>query len=195
MMATQNLSANFEAGASDSFSFLEHNFGFVKSIVRPNTNSVILRYESPSIYVNVMYGPPAYAPEMSFGRRGIDDVAGGYSFEAGDLIQLEKYRDWQSKQTPSGGLEGQIAWLASLLAECGKESMLGDPAVYSDMKARRDRLVAEWQHQEQHGTLSRSIDAAWREMDYKTIVDLCANYNGPLGNLDTKRLHYARSLV
>lgn len=194
MTATQDLSESFEVAASDSFRFLEQRYGFSKSTLRPNTNSVILRYESASIYVNVMYGPPAYEPEMSFGRRGIDDVPGGYSFEVGDLVQLEICRDWQSKPG-SGGIDGQVAWLASMLQDCGKECLVGDQSVYSDMKTRRGLLVAEWLHQEQYGALSRSIDAAWRDKDYKKIVDLCANYSGTLGDLNRKRLRYAQSNV
>lgn len=194
MTRTQDLSDSFEAAASDSFRFLEQTYGFSKSTLRPNRNSVILRYESTSIFVNVMYGPPAFEPEMSFGRRGIDDIPGAYSFEAGDLVELEICRDWQSKPG-SGGIEGQVAWLASMLKDCGKECLAGDQSVYHDMKKRRDRLVAEWRHQEHYGALSRNIDAAWRNKDYKRIVDLCANHSGPLGNLDSERLRYAQSRV
>lgn len=194
MTATQDFSESFEVAASDSFRFLEQGYGLSKSTLRPNTNSVILRYESASMYVNVMYGPPAYEPEMSFGRRGIDDVPRGYSFEVGDLVQLETCRDRQSKPG-SGGIEGQVAWLASILEDCGKGCLDGDQSVYSDMKARRDRLVAEWRYQEQYEALSRSIDAAWRDNDYKKIVDLCANYGGTLGSINKKRLRYAQSYV
>jgi hypothetical protein len=193
MTMTQDLSINFEAASSDSFRFLEESYGFSRSVLRPNKNSILIRYESHSIYVNVMYGPPAYEPEMSFGRRGIDDVTGGYSFEAGDLIQLWEYRNLQLKQVSPGIIEGQVAWLASLLEKYGKECLMGNSATYSEMKARRERLISEWRRQEQYNELSQSIDSAWKAKDYKRIVTLCSRYSGSLGDLDRKRLQYAQS--
>lgn len=191
---TQDLSANFETAASDSFRFLEQKYGFSKSVSRPNGNSLVVRYEGPSIYVNVLHGPPAYEPEMSFGRRGIDDVIGGYSFEVGDLVQLEKCRDWKSKQG-SERVEDQVAWLASMLEDYGKECLLGDQEVYSNMMVKRDHLITKWRHEERYADLSRNIDAAWRQGNYKEIVALCGNYGGDLGNLNRKRLCYAQSRV
>jgi hypothetical protein len=194
MGTTRDLSERFEMAASDSFRYLEQRYGFVRSTLRPSVNIIILRYENASIYVNAMYGPPAYEAEMSFGRRDIDDVPGGYSFEVGDLIQLETCRDWQSKSV-SGGIEEQVAWLASMLEGCGQKCLVGDQSVYSEMKERRDRLAAEWRRQEEAAALSRSIDAAWRRKDYKKIVELCADYGGALGALEEGRLRYAQNHV
>ncbi|PKP86597.1 MAG: hypothetical protein CVT78_11915 [Alphaproteobacteria bacterium HGW-Alphaproteobacteria-17] len=82
---------------------------------------------------------------MSFGRLGIDDQQGGFSFEAGDLIQLQNCKEWAAPNLgPLGVIDGQVAWFASLLNECGKPCLLGDPAIYAEMKSRREALVTEW---------------------------------------------------
>lgn len=187
----QDLSERFEAAASDSFRFLEEKFGFSKSTMRPDSGSVNLTYQSQLIYVNVVFGPPAYEPEMSFGRCGIDNVVGGYCFEAGDLIQLDGCRDWRSKPG-EGTLEGQVTWLASILEDCGKECLTGDQSIYNYMKCRRDILIDEQSIREQTDVLSNNVEAAWISRDYQRIVHLYSNYRGVLTELDRRRLRYAR---
>jgi hypothetical protein len=143
-------SASFEDAVVISFAFLEQQYGFSKSIIRPTQQAVVVRYESRSLFVNLAFGPPAYEPEMSFGRLGIDDRKGGFSFEAGDLIQLESYQGWKPSFESSAAIVRQVAWFASLLNECGKSCLLGDPTVYAEMKSRREALVSEWQRDERN---------------------------------------------
>ena len=183
----------FEDAVLNSFAFLEQRYGFSRSTLRPTQQAVVVRYESPSLFVNLTFGPPAYEPEMSFGRLGIDDQQGGFSLEAGDLIQLQNCQEWAAPNLGSSGvIEGQVAWFASLLNECGEPCLLGDPAIYAEMKSRREALVAEWQREERNKGRSRDIEAAWKAKDYRAVVALCSGYEGALSNIDQKRLEIAK---
>lgn len=189
-------SALFEDAVLSSFAFLEQRYGFSKSTLRPTQQAVVVRYESPSLFVNLTFGPPAYEPEMSFGRLGIDDQQDGFSFEAGDLIQLQNCQEWAAPNLVSSGvIEGQVAWFASLLNECGKPCLLGDPAIYAEMKSRRESLVAEWQREERNKGRRNDIEAAWKAKDYSAVVALCSGYEGALSNVDQKRLEIAKEKV
>lgn len=190
---TTDRSALFEDAVSNSFAFLERRYGFSRSTWRPTQQAVVVRYESPSLFVNLMFGPPAYEPEMSFGRLGIDDQPDGFSFEAGDLTQLKNCKDWAvPKPGPSGVIEGQVAFFASLLDECGKLCLLGDPAIYAEMKSRREALVAEWRREERDKVRSDKIDSAWKAKDYRTVVALFMEHEGDLNDVDRKKLEIAK---
>ena len=130
------LERDFEAAVLSSFAFLEQHHGFTHTVLRPSPHSFLVRYESRSLFVNLVFGPPAYEPEMSFGRLGIDDRQGGFSFEAGDLIQLASCQGWNPDIKPGDAVARQVAWFASLLKDCGRTCLLGDASVYEEMKSR-----------------------------------------------------------
>jgi hypothetical protein len=192
MNGTKNLLANFEAATRECFRFLEDEYQMSVSILRPHAKFSVVRYKGSSTFVNLTYGPPAYEPEMSFGRPTIDDGAGSYSFDVGDLIQLNTCGDWRSISS-STGLEHHVAWLASILKLCGRQCLDGNQSVYDTMKAKRNKLIAEWQDQEQLLVLSRSIDEAWKQRDYKKIIALCSHFSDKLDVVNSRRLAYARS--
>jgi hypothetical protein len=187
-----NPSVVFEAAVFENFTFLEQEFGFSKSVSRPNQQSVIVRYENRTIYVNLMFGPPAYEPEMSFGRLGIDDVPGSYSLEGGDLIQLGTCRDWSNNNKHSGSVTGRVVLFASLLNECGRPCLNGDSPVYSEMKARRDAAVSIWHREMRDKARASKSNAAWEAKDYQAFIDLLSTYEGALSAIDQKRLDIAR---
>lgn len=186
------LDGEFEHTVLISFAFLERRYGFSHTVLRPSPHSVLVRYESRSLFVNLVFGPPAYEPEMSFGRLGVDDRQGAFSFEAGDLIQLASCQGWNPDIKPGDAVARQVAWFASLLQKCGQPCLLGDPAVYEEMKSRREAQVAEWQRDERKRRRDNEIDAAWKAKDYRAVVDLCSAYERTLSNLNQKRLKFAK---
>jgi|SRR5690554_1054783 len=183
-------SAEFEATVLDRFKFLETDYGFLCRSSRPQKYTQLVIYENPELYVVLSYGPPAYEPEMSFGRRGIDDVPGGYSFHPGDLIQLDCCRDWTWKKDDANTLVNWIAELARLLGRCGTQCLRGNSLVFAQMRTRRDGLIADWLRDEKLKELRSQIDGAWRAKDYKKVLNL---YNSvdDLSELDKKRIAFA----
>lgn len=194
MKAVLGAPAQFEMAVIKDFRFLEED-GFSSSTLQPSRHATVIRYENGSIFVNLVYGPPAYEPEMSFGRLGIDDRQGGFSFEAGDLIQLNSCQGWRKEIAGVDPIEQQVAWLAALLKECGRSCLLGDAAVYAEMKFRRQSLVAEWQRDERARVETEQIDAAWKAKDYRTVIQLCSEHDGVLSNINQKRLEIAKEKI
>lgn len=181
----------FESAVAACFSFLEQDYGFTKQVTRPTHQSVFVRYENAALYVNVMFGPPAYEPEMSFGRLQVDDVPGAYSFEAGDLIQLTSCLSKISNPGLAEQIANQVAFLASCLRECGRPCLGNDSTVYIEMKARRDAAIADWHQDERNKATASQIEAAWNAKDYKAVIGICAAFDGPLSAVNVKRLAIA----
>lgn len=185
-------SSQFEEAVVDSFKVLEVKYGFERRVSRPDRNTLLIRYETPSLYVALSYGPPAYEAEMAFGRRGVDDVPGAYSFEAGDLIQLDDCNNWQCNKNYPTPLVGLVAEFARLLAGCGSECLAGNPKIFNQMKDRRNKLIAEWKRDERTKGVRSKIATAWSAKDYKGVVDLYSLIDD-LSELDKKRLHFAKA--
>ena len=94
-LSTQNNYAVFKETVKNNFSFLVQKYGFRLDQIERTGYAMVIRYESPSVYVSLIYGPPAYEPEMAFGRIGIDDVLGNQGFHPGDLVLLRSSFGWK----------------------------------------------------------------------------------------------------
>ena len=138
---TKDYSAEFEKAVIVNFKFLEVDYDCKRRSSRPQKYTQIVKYENTKLYVILSYGPPAYEPEMSFGRKGIDDVPGAYSFHPGDLIQLDCCRKWAWNKEQGNALESWVAELARLLTVCGAQCLTDDQLVFTQMKDRRDKLI------------------------------------------------------
>lgn len=82
----QDGTEKFENIVRASFGFLEDEYGGRIVVFWPSSTDSVVRYETQSIYVELLCLAPSYKPKMQFGRRGIDDAPGAYSFEPGDLV-------------------------------------------------------------------------------------------------------------
>jgi hypothetical protein len=107
----QDKSLEFELAVVSSFQFLEVRCGFSRRSSRPQEFTQLVTYESPDLYLILSCGPTAYEPEMSFGRRGIDDRSGAYSFHPSDLVALDCCRNWTWNKEGGNALR---AWVADL---------------------------------------------------------------------------------
>lgn len=188
---SENGASQFEAAVRESFSFLEIEFGFSKQELHPSSNSVVVRYETASLYVVLTYGSPDFEPMMSFGRRGVDDVRGAYSFEPGDLVQLDCCKGWEWKPTQPDRIVRYVGEFARLLAQCGRQCLSGVDAVFEEMKLRRENLITQSNQQRSARAVREKIAAAWERKDYRTVVELYSLIDGQLDELDKRRLHFA----
>lgn len=188
--STQDQSAEFEAAVLDSFKFLEAEYGFLRRSSRPQKYTQLVIYENSELYVILSYGPPAYEPEMSFGRRGIDDAPGAYSFHPGDLIRLDCCQSWTWNKDHGNALASWVAELARLLTICGARCLAGNPVDFAQMKTRRDSLISDWQRDEKLKGVRAQINSAWREKDYKQVLHLYKSIDD-LTDFDKKRITFA----
>lgn len=181
----------FETSVKRCFYFL-HEYGFRRLEAEQVGYVRLIRYESPRVYVNLFYGPPAYEPEMSFGRVGIDDLAETYSFDQGDLILLGACKDWTWEYAPECGLNGLISEFARLLISCGRQCLSGVPSVYREMRKRRDIAVKVSGQQEFLGSIRRDAEKVWRKRDYIAYTALMSRVENAITDLEHLKLDYAR---
>jgi hypothetical protein len=185
-------SDDFKLMVLDNFKFLETEYNFSYRSSKPHKYTQIIVYENLELYVVLSYGPPAYEPEMSFGRRGIDNISGGFSFHAGDLLQLDCCRDWTWDKLLDKSTLSWIRELARLLKSCGNQCLSGNSSIYSKMKARRETLVAEWLRDEKLKGLRAQIELAWRSKEYEHVIHLYKSIDD-LTEIDKRRIDFAIS--
>ena len=186
--------AVFEDGVKRHFYFLEQQYGFRLSQIKQVGYAKAIRYESKSVYVTLSYGPPAYEPAISFGRMGIDDVPGAYSFDQGDLVMLNSSAGWKwDPVDPNKSvLVELISGLAQVVRECGAACLTGDQATFEEMKARRDSAVKVWHEQEKAYGIRKEAESAWSRRDYGTVVSLYETITSMLTESENKKLDYAK---
>lgn len=182
----------FEEIVKSNFYFLEKLYDFHLSPGQQNNNVKIIRYKSSRVFVHLTYGPPAFEPEMAFGRIGIDDVPGEYSFDQGDLILLESCANWQWQPHYPNHMIGLVSEFARLLMECGTACLKGDEAVFVEMKNMRKQMVSEWYQQEKEKEVRKKALKAWKDKDYSTVVDSYEVIEDVLTKSEKMRLDYAK---
>ena len=192
--SVQDKSLEFGLAVVSNFQFLEANHGFSRRSSRPQEHAQLVTYENRVLYVILSYGPPAYEPEMSFGRRGIDDLPGAYSFHPADLVELDCCRSWTWNKDGGNALGAWVADLARLLGVCGSQCLAGDQVVFAEMRARRDRLIADWKRDANRGAVRAKIEPAWKAKDYRLVLQLYEEID-ELSELDRKRIAYAKARV
>lgn len=189
--------AVFEDAVRDSFGFLEQQYGFQLSQNKQVGYAKVIRYESPLVYVNLVYGPPAYEPEMSFGRIGIDDVQGARSFHPGDLVLLKSSSGWKwgAINPDHSAMMEIVLGHAQLLRECGSSCLKGDQATFEEMKVRRDKAIEVWRQEEKVKQIRKDAQLAWDGKDYLAVARLYESIKGVLTDTEKKKLEYAKKRV
>lgn len=136
-----NRLAVFEEMAAKQFAYLENRYGFMRLPVnRWGVRCTLVEYRSEKVYVRLYYGPPEYELEHAFGRVGIDDQEGCYSFSFAELCLLDDCEDRPDSIGSSGfsyaKLCANMSRLAASLRDYGDACLRGDDATYELMAAR-----------------------------------------------------------
>jgi hypothetical protein len=184
----------FVNAVHDSYAFLE-TIGFKRSLLRPGQFGVIVRYQSPLIYVDVTYGPPQFEPQMLFGRIGVDDREDAFSFEAGDLIQVKGCVIPALDSIDEMKTVRQVRWLAALLKSCAADCLKGEDGLFNEMKSRRDVQVKAWIKSQQEEDLLRKLDQLWSSKKYAEFLHLAINFDDSLSVINIKRKILARKYL
>lgn len=193
-LSTLDNFAVFEEAVKNNFNFLVQQLGFRLDKIEQTGYSKVIRYESPSVYVSLIYGPPAYEPEMAFGRIGIDDVPGNQGFHPGDLVLLRNSFGWKwgAVNPKNPVLVEIVAGHAQVLRECGSACLLGDQASYEEMKVRRDNAIEAWHQEEKVNSVRNDAKVAWESKDYRAVGRLLESIETMLTDTEKKKLEYAK---
>jgi hypothetical protein len=187
----------FEKTVKALFEFLEKDYGFHIEEIKQSKYVRIIRYESPLVFVNLVYGPPSYEPEISFGRIGVDDMQGGRSFSVGDLLGLEYYSEWNwgdVDQSNSRLLE-IISGFACLFKKRGSGCLRGDGNIYEKMAVKRRVALNQWRKDETTRQAREAAEVAWNSKNYNEIVRLYQSMSDLLTEMEKKKLKYARKII
>jgi hypothetical protein len=177
----------FEEEVKKHFLFLVTDYGFQLSPIKQVGFVNSIRFESKEVYVYLFYGPPAYEVEMSFGRIGIDDLPGAYSFAPGDLTLLGNCPTWSWNSNKS-----DVAEFARFLRECGSDCLKGDQLIFAQMKRNRDTLSQNWHQSERIKNVRQAANDAWNQKQYDKVVKLYESIGTVLTGSEAKKLSYAR---
>lgn len=175
----------FTEAVQTGFAFLESRFGFRRIDPQPSGS---IRYATGTHYVSIALDRRQEV-QMQIGRRGIDDVPGGYSFETGDLVQLECAKTWQWVSVP-----GHVHWvsqLAGLLEGCIAAGLFDTPSVLEGMKSRRDGEIAAWHRDERERPIRLKASAAWEDKNYKAVAEALSDIKASLTESEARRLRYS----
>ena len=173
------------------FRFLDdYGFGIVSEDILDDACEVL--WANPSVYVSVALLPPQFEARLSFGRIGIDDQPNAFSFEPGDLIQLETCRAWVWLRGSS--VDIYLSEFARLLLTCGKSCLEGDQSTFARMKASRQRLISKWVSDEKNGDIRTQAERAWTNKDYPEVVRLYGLLS-PISDVEKKRVSIAHRLI
>lgn len=175
----------FTEAVRTEFAFLESRCGFRRNDLQP---SVSIRYETDAHYVSIALDRRQEV-QMQFGRRGVEDIVDGYSFETGDLIQLECAKTWHWVSEP-----GPVHWvsqLAGLLEGCIAAGLFDTPSVLEAMKNRRNDEIAAWHRDERERPIRLKAAAAWDEKNYKAVAEALSDIKPSLTESEARRLRYS----
>jgi hypothetical protein len=182
----------FEEAVKKHFLYLVTDYGFQLSHIRQVDFVNSIKFESKEVYVNLFYGPPAYEVEVSFGRRGIDDLPGAHSFQPGDLTLLGRCPTWTWNSNESDKLRGSVAGYAQFLRECGSDCLRGDQLIFAEMKRNSDAFAQKWAQEERIKTVRQAANDAWRQKKYDKVVELYESIGTVLKGSEAKKLSYSR---
>ena len=190
----------YEKLAKEHFGFLEREYSFTLSrIDRKERVYTCLRYRSERVYVNLYYSVPGFELDFSFGRIGIDDAKGNYSFESHHLLYVDTCPAWSSysgfSATSYTNLCKCLPKLASFLEECGAACLRGEAQAYVKMYVRRRESAARSRRGEQISQIREAAAMAWRNRDYARFVELYGEFEGELTVTERKKLAYCRKRV
>lgn len=178
----------FISKAKFHFRFLdEYGFGIASEKIFDDACEVL--WASPNVYVSVALTPPQFEAQLSFGRIGIDDQPNAFSFEPGDLVQLDTCKGWAWNRGSSADI--YLSEFARLLRQCGKDCLKNDQSVFSKMKTARLLLISQWVSDEKADEIRAQATRAWDSHNYIEVVRLYSLI-GHTSDVEKKRISIAK---
>lgn len=178
-----------------AFKFLVEDFFF--SLIKEDVTYV--RYESKTVFVNVYHGRASYELNVEIGERVIDDPRRENPFTIGEILQLvnpqqyQVYRPYQA--TTSESVKKFLYELAHLVREYARPALLGDEEFFQQVHETRhqnsNKLLLSWEL----NRIRRDVEIAWREKNFKRVVEIYNPVKEHLTPAEMKKLEYARKKV
>jgi hypothetical protein len=196
-MFRKNLDASrerfgFSQAVLTSFRFLITEFGF-KCVKQETT---LVRYESSGVFVNVFHGRSSYELGVEIGqlRKNLDIPE--FGFTLGEIISLSDakfgamYRPYQI--TKPELITKYVEQIAELAKKYATSALVNDKGFFEQLSSLQLQKSDEYLKDMKLNQIRSEVEVAWREKNYKQVVELYGSVESDLTLSERKKLEYAR---
>ena len=179
----------FEEAVSSSFEFLKrHNFHLAAS------EPTFVRYESPTVFVNVYHGRASYELGVEVGRlkNAPEKLTLLEIVSQANANRSEGFEKQVNFQASSGeGVRRFLPQLASLLETYGIPFINGEPSAYSSALEMRARASAQFELEQHIKKVRQEAETAWQAKQHDRLLQLYSAIADHLTAVEAKRVAYA----
>jgi hypothetical protein len=176
------------------------NFSFLLDLgFRPVQEEVtFVRYESPTVFVNIYHGRSSFELGVEVGGLG----------EPLEAISLYDIISWAGALDAEGfgqhvmfqvsseeGVQQFVPRLASLVQRYGMPFLQGNYTAYTEVLEARSHAAADYEKQVQLLDLRRRAESAWEAKNFAEVVELYGSMKPNMTTVEVKRLDYAEKQV
>lgn len=185
----------FENAVKISFLFLEKEYGF-KCI---ESGPYFVKYQSLDVYVSLVFdGDRSYELYCQIGRNDNYRDTGMLPIDLADVINfyLQPHTKYIfCRATDEECLMRYINEYSTYLLEYGKELLNGSRDVFNEIAMFRDNLTERYAKDNDLRQLEVELDRAWKNKNFKNIVELLEPVQENIPVLFQKKLIYAKKML
>lgn len=158
----------------------------------------LVRYESPTVFVNIYHGRASFELGVEIGGLG----------EPSEKVTLYDIVAWAGALNAEGfgqhvmfqvssreGVQQFVPRLANLVRRYGMPFFKGDATAYTEVLEARSRAATVYERQVHLDDLRRKVEVAWNSKDFTRVVELYASMKSEITEVEAKRLAYAEKHV
>lgn len=171
--------------AQTAFAFLlRHGFVMV------NSDSTFVRFESPTVFINVSHGRLSYHVDAEIGRLVQGDI---YSiYEVLSVMAPSEVARSQCQTTAADVLERCLTDIADVLDRCCQHLLSGDNSAFDRLQLGVAPIRAAVTLKAQFGATIDRADRAWEAKDIRQAQILYEEAEAGLDEMRSRRLKYLR---
>lgn len=189
-------SSDFESAVNKEFMFLVDKFGFRCTF----TSTAMVRYESECVFVAIRYDANrSYELGVEVGR--LQDLYNGQE-RPFSLNEILAHRNLNFGNINSAILassqsvvESCLKKMASQLLIYGEDYLNNDIFAYRELIEQRERICKNYEIKTKLSFIRNDAKVAWRNRDFKKIIELFDPVKDELNESELKKLNYANKKV
>lgn len=155
--------------------------------------STFIRYEGPSGYVNVYHGRSSYEVGIEVGPPGKGVVS---SYSMSELIRLSNIEEARIYRNPvvttMRSMNDFVDAQAQRLREYGQRVLTGDAGVWEELQQQKQQWAKDFATEVLLSQIRPEAERAFRDHDFKRVVDLLSAVASQLTPAERKKLDFAR---
>jgi hypothetical protein len=182
----------FPEAVMTSFRFLVEEFRF--ACVKQD--ATIVRFESNEVFVNIYHGRASYELGVEIGQLRKDTDVPECGFTLGEIISVadskigSMYRPYQISMPQQ--INKFVSETAELVRRYATSALIGDRAYFQRLSDLRVRISNAYIKEMELSRIRTDVEVAWREKNYKQVVELYGAVEDDLTSSEIKKLGYAK---